>query len=201
MNNKEDIGSTVENADRKDPQSLTSRNKYGFMLRTAYGILVFIVLFFSLQANTGCNIYKFNEAVVPDSITTIKVNFIENRAPYVNPQLSPRLTDRLRQKIISQTRLSQTNNDNADWVLTGTVTNYSFSTSGISQQREATNRITIGVNITIDDRKSNKQTDHSVSRSFEFAATQSIQQAEAALAEEIIRSLADDIFNKIFSNW
>jgi hypothetical protein len=171
------------------------------MLRTSYFLLIFLLLFFAASTNNSCKIYKFNEAVVPDSIKTIKVNFIENRAPYVNPQLSPRLTDRLRQKIVSQTRLSQTNNDNADWIIGGNITNYSFSTSGISGQREATNRLTIGLNIIINDQKSNKQTDYAVSRSFEFSASQSIQQAEASLAEEIIRSLADDIFNRIFSNW
>jgi hypothetical protein len=158
-------------------------------------------LFFTSLVNTGCGIYKFNEAVVPDSIKTIKVNFIENKAPYVNPTLSPRLTDKLRQKIVSQTRLSQTNNDNADWIINGNISSYGFSTSGISQQKEATNRLTVGVHITINDQKANKTTDYDVSRSFEFAATQSIQQAEASLGDEIIRSLTDDIFNKIFSNW
>jgi Lipopolysaccharide-assembly len=171
------------------------------VLRTSYFVLVIALLFFAASTNSSCNIYKFNEAVVPDSIKTIKINFIENKAPYVNPQLSPRLTDRLRQKIISQTKLAQTNNDNADWVITGNVSNYAFSTSAISQQREATNRLTIGVRITINDQKSNKTTDYDVSRSFEFAASQTIQQAEATLGDEIIRSLTDDIFNKIFSNW
>ena len=151
--------------------------------------------------NTGCGIYKFKDISIPDSIKTVKVNFIENKAPYVNPQLTPRLTDRLRQKIVSQTRLSQTNNDNADWVISGAVTSYGFSTSGISEQREATNRLTIGVHISIEDQKSGKTTEYDVSRNFEFAASQSIQQAEAALADEIIRGLTDDIFNRLFSNW
>jgi hypothetical protein len=166
------------------------------------GSIVFIAILFLVGfSNSGCGIYKFNEAVVPDSIKTIKINFIENKAPYVNPQLSPRLTDRLRQKIVSQTKLSQTNNDNADWIINGNISSYGFSTSGISQQREATNRLTVGVHITINDQKANVSTDYDVSRSFEFAASQSIQQAEANLGEEIIRSLTDDIFNKIFSKW
>jgi hypothetical protein len=158
-------------------------------------------LFFTSLVNTSCNIYKFNEAVVPDSIKTIKINFIENKAPYVNPTLSPRLTDKLRQKIVGQTKLSQTNNDNADWIINGAVTSYGFSTSGISQQQVASNRLTVGVHITINDQKANKTTEYDVSRSFEFAASHSIQQAESSLGEEIIRSLTDDIFNKIFSNW
>jgi hypothetical protein len=173
--------------------------------KTAYRLAIILplaaFLFFTSMVNTGCGIYKFNEAVVPDSIKTIKVNFIENKAPYVNPTLSPRLTDKLRQKIVSQTRLSQTNNDNADWIISGNISNYGFSTSAISQQQVASNRLTVGVHITINDQKANKTTEYDVSRSFEWAASQSIQQAEASLGDEIIRSLTDDIFNKIFSNW
>jgi len=172
-----------------------------FILRTFYLIIISIVLFFGASLNSGCKIYKFNEAIVPDSIKTIKINFIENRAPYINPQLSPRLTDRLRQKITGQTKLTQTNNDNADWVISGYVSNYSFSTSGISNQREVSNRLTVSAKITVNDQKANKSTDYDVSRNFEFSASQSIQQAEASLGDEIIRSLTDDIFNKLFSNW
>jgi hypothetical protein len=173
--------------------------------KTAYRLAIILplaaFLFFTSLVNTGCGIYKFNEAVVPDSIKTIKVNFIENKAPYVNPTLSPRLTDKLRQKIVSQTRLSQTNNDNADWIINGNISSYGFTTSGISQQKVASNRLTVSVHITLNDQKANKTTDYDVSRSFEFAASQSIQQAEASLGDEIIRSLTDDIFNKIFSTW
>lgn len=151
--------------------------------------------------NSGCNVYKFNEATVPDSIKTVKVNFIENRARYVNPQVSPRLTDKLRQKIVSQTRLNQTNNENADWDISGVITDYTFSTSAIVNQQVANNRLTVSVHITLNDRKADKVTDYDVSRSFEFKANLSFQQAENALGDEIIRTLTDEIFNRLFSNW
>ena len=173
--------------------------------KSAYRLVIILplaaFLFFTSLVNSGCGIYKFNEAVVPDSIKTIKINFIENKAPYVNPTLSPRLTDKLRQKIVGQTRLKQTNNDNADWVISGNISSYGFSTSGISQQQVASNRLTVGVHITRIDQRSNVSKDYDVNRSFEFAASQTIQQAEASLGDEIIRSLTDDIFNKIFSAW
>lgn len=163
-----------------------------------------IVCAFSLVAifsNSGCNIYKFNEATIPDSIKTVKVNFIENKAQYINPQLSPRLTDKIRQKIVGQTRLSQTNSDNADWEISGYISQYSFSTSAISGQQVATNRLTIAVHITLNNRKADEIKDHDVNRSFEFKGNQSYQQAEATLLDEITRTLTDEIFNKLFSNW
>jgi len=164
-------------------------------------VFALAILFFISAGNSSCNVYKFRDIAIPDSIKTIKVNFIENRAPYVNPQLSPRLTDKLRQKIVSQTRLSQTNNDNADWDIKGYVSNYSSSTSGISQQQVATNRLTVTVHITVNDQKANKTQEYDVSRNFEYAASKSLTQAESELAEEMIRGLTDDIFNRIFSNW
>ncbi len=152
-------------------------------------------------AFSGCRVYRFVDVSIPDSIRVVKINFIENKAPYINPQLSQRLTDRLRQKILSQTRLSQTNGDNADWEINGEIRDYSVTTSGISGGQTTNNRLTIAVHITVYDRKAGKPSEYDVSRSFEFDSRKSLQQAEAELAETINRDLTDDIFNRIFSNW
>ena len=168
------------------------------------GLAAFFIMacaLFLAPSLTSCNIYKFNEATIPDSIKTVKINFIENKARYINPQLSPRLTDKLRQKIIGQTRLTQTNNDNMDWEISGFITDYTFSTSAISGQQAANNRLSVSVHITLNDRKSDKTTDYDVSRSFEFKGNKSFQQAESELGDEMIRTLTDEIFNKLFSNW
>lgn len=173
---------------------MLSTKKISFFIAAA--ILIAAALF----GNSSCGIYKFNDASVPDSIKTVKVNFIENRATYVNPQLSPRLADKLRQKIIGQTKLIQTNNE-PDWEIDGTITQYSFSTSAITGQQAANNRLTVAVQMVLSDRKANKTEKIDVSRSFEFKGNQSFQQAENDLAEEMIRTLTDDIFNKLFSKW
>jgi len=183
---------------RKDHSVAKRKNKTRNVF--VFGIAV-IVLFSLSLGNSSCSVYKFRDIAIPDSIRTIKVNFIENRAPYVNPLLSPRLTDRLKQKIITQTKLSQTNNDNADWDVKGYISNYTSSTSGISQQQVATNRLTVTVHISVNDQKANKTQEYDVSRNFEYSATKSLSQAESELADDIIRGLTDDIFNRIFSNW
>ena len=53
---------------------------------------------------TGCRVYTFNDAVIPSDVKTVKIGFFENRARYVNPQLSPKLTDKVQTKITSQTK-------------------------------------------------------------------------------------------------
>ena len=166
-----------------------------------WALLVIPLLLLIVPSFTSCNIYKFNEATIPDSIKTVKVNQIENRAQYINPQLSQRLSDKLRQKIVGQTRLSQTNNDNADWEISCTIQQYSFSTSAISNQQAATNRLTVAIHIILNNRKADEVKDYDVSRSFEFKGNQSFQQAEATLLEEMTRTLTDEIFNRLFSNW
>ena len=188
---------------KKGQQATGNRQKARalYIRRAVFFAIVISLLFFIAFSNSSCNVYKFHDIAIPDSIKTIKINFIENRAPYVNPLLSPRLTDRLRQKIVSQTRLSQTNNDNADWDINGYISNYTSSTSGISNQQVATNRLTVTVHVSVNDQKANKTQEYDVSRNFEYSATKSLTQAESELADEIIRGLTDDIFNRIFSNW
>lgn len=150
----------------------------------------------------GCKVYKFNDVSIPTEIKTVRAQYIENKARYINPQLSPQLTDKLRQKIVSQTRLTQVNNETADYDIAGSVTQYDVTTSGISSQQVATNRLTVGVSLTVLDRKTGKEPRTvSASRSFDFSATLTLPQAEQRLQEEIIRNLTDEIFNKIFSDW
>jgi outer membrane lipopolysaccharide assembly protein LptE/RlpB len=157
--------------------------------------------------STGCHVYSFNDiGTIPDSVKTVRINFIENRAPYVNPQLSPTLTDRLKQKITSQTRLTQTNNDNAHYDIHGFISDYSVSTSGVSTNQNGVsqgsiNRLTVTVHITLNNQLSNTTKEFDVTRNFDFNANQSLQAAEAGLMSDMIRNLTDDIFNRIFSDW
>ncbi|SRR6266496_628038 len=156
-----------------------------------------------LFLNSRCHVsYGLRDLSIPDSIKTVKVNYIENKARYVNPQLSQKLTEKLRQKIVGQTRLTQTNSDNADWEITGYVSDYSVSTSGISQRQASTNRLNVSVSITLFKRRENIQLDPvSVSHSFDFPANRTLQAAERDLLDEIVRNMTDEIFNQIFSGW
>lgn len=152
--------------------------------------------------NSSCGIYSFADVSIPDSIKSIRINFIENRAPYVNPQLSPSLTDRVKQKIVNQTRLTQTNNDNAHYDVSGYISDYSVSTTGVSQNRGVMNRLTVSVHITLKNQLSDAPPkEYDVTRSFEFDANLTLQRAESRLLEEMVRNLTDDIFNRIFSEW
>ena len=147
--------------------------------------------------------YGFKDtAPIPPEVKTFRVNFFENRAEYKNPQLSPALTEKLKQKIISTTRLRQTNDDDAHYDISGYVSQYYTSTTGISATTTSLNRLTANFHLifknTLDEKK-NFEAD--VTYSIDFDANLSLTQVEQSKGDEIARNLTDAIFNKIFSNW
>lgn len=179
----------------------TTAKKYRSLF-VAIPLLALVLLTLSLSS---CGIYGFSErGQVTDSARTVKVTTFENKASYVNPQVSPTLSERLRLKIVNQTKLTNTNNDNADYTITGYVADYSVSTTGVTssngQQQSSLNRLTVRVHVSLS-KFGNQPEEFDVSRSFDFSAQQSLQAAEASLLDEMIRNLTDEIFNHIFSNW
>ncbi len=190
---------------------MREHNLSGHKLKPFSGAGIFIAISIALLvinlSFSSCGVYSFNDVgTIPDSIKTVKINFIENRAPYINPQLSPALTEKLKQKISSQTRLTSTTSDNAHWDISGQIRDYSVTTTGVTntngRQQSSINRLNVSVHIVLVDQLTNKPTqEFDVSRSFDFDAALSIQQAERTLLDEMIRNLTDEIFNRIFSNW
>ncbi len=171
-------------------------------MKNNVSILRLIIVFLVTTLLSSCGIYSFKDAVIPDNVKTIKIGFIENKARYVNPQLAPLLTDKLQQKIISQTKLTRTNSDDAHYQIFATITNYDPSqTVGVSEKQASTNRLTVTVHVVLKKTLDNKEQEFDVSRNFDFSANLSLSQAEAQLLEDIVRNISDDIFNQIFSNW
>ena len=149
----------------------------------------------------SCN-YSFNDTNIPENAKTVKVNFFPNKARYQNPQLSQQITERLRLKINNQTRLTNVQTDEADLDISGWISDYSVTTTGVSNQQAAINRLTVTVHVILKNRldeKGNIEAD--VSRNFDFAASLSLNQAEAQLGDVIVRNMVDEMFNRIFSNW
>lgn len=164
--------------------------------------LIFFAGTIMLFVNMSCGIYSFRDAVIPENVKTIKIGFIDNKARYINPQLGPLLTDKLQQKIMSQTKLTRTNSDDAHYQIYATITNYDPSqTVGVSGREASTNRLTVTVHVLLKKTLDNKEQEFDVTRNFDFSANLSLTQAESQLMEDIVRNVSDDIFNQIFSNW
>lgn len=149
----------------------------------------------------SCNVYSFTGAAIEGK--TINVHFIENKARNIVPSLAASFTEKLRQRILSQTSLSQINSDNTDYDVQGEITDYSVTVASITgTDISAKNRLTITVSIQFINRKNEKNNfSQSFSRFADFNADQNIQNVENALIATISDQLADDIFNKAFVNW
>jgi len=166
-----------------------------------FAILSFLLITFSFAT---CK-YSFKDtSPIPADITTFRVNLFGNRARYINPTVAPQLTEKLRQKIISQTRLRETKNDDANYDISGYVSDYSVVTSGVANQSAGTNRLNVTFHLifknTVDpDPAKSFETD--LTTNYDFAASLTLQQAESSLMDNILKNVTDAIFNKIFSNW
>ena len=157
----------------------------------------------------SCKIYSFKDVSIPAEVKNIHILYIENRAALVNPQLAPQLNDALRQKINNQaSRLQQIPTSDADYEVSGWVSGYNYSTSGVSNQQASSNRLSVTVHIVFKNHldPTGKKVppadfEADVTRNFDFSAQTSITDAEPQLLPTIVSNLTDEIFNKLFSNW
>jgi lipopolysaccharide assembly LptE-like protein len=157
----------------------------------------------------SCKIYSFKDVSIPAQVKSIHIGYIENRARYVDPLLAPQLNDKLRQKISSQaSKLAQLQTPDADYDVTGSITDYSVTTSGISNQRAASNRLSVTVHLIFKNHldPSGKTVapadfEADVTRNFDFDATLTLTDAGPKLLPDIVTNMTDEIFNKLFSNW
>ena len=153
----------------------------------------------------GCGVYSLTGASITGK--TINIHTLQNRAPNVAPSLSTVLTNKMRDKILSQTGLTAVNSDNADYDMEGTITAYNVSFTGVTTSTtgtptSSTNRLTITVEINFKNHKDDKASfKQSFSRFDDYPASQQLTAAEPQLIENISTLLAQDIFNKAFVNW
>jgi hypothetical protein len=174
------------------------------LIFSGFAKLAFIALMV-MCGLTACKIYSFKDVSIPPEVKTINIGFIENRARYVEPQLSPQLTDKLKQKISNQTKLTQVQND-ADYDVTAYVSEYNVTTAGVSNQNASINRLTVSVHLALKNKLNDQKLgtpdfETDISRNFDFPASQSLNDAQANLTPQIVQQLTDDMFNRLFSNW
>jgi hypothetical protein len=167
------------------------------LMFTAITIMAFTV---------SCGVYSFKDVSIPPQVKTIRVGFIENRSRYVDPQLSPLLTDKFKTKISSQTKLVQIQSESADYDVSAYISDYSVSTAGVSNQAASINRLTVTVHLSLKNKYADQKIgtpdfDTDITRIFDFPATQNLNDAQAQLEPQIVSQLSDDMFNRLFSNW
>ncbi|MCO4292911.1 LPS assembly lipoprotein LptE [Solitalea sp. MAHUQ-68] len=167
--------------------------------------LIYLAVF-SLLAHslTGC--YSFTGASIPPTVKTFSVQFFENRAPLVDPTLSQKFTESLKDRITRQSPLGLTKTI-GDVNFEGTITGYriepvSFTSTGETGSAEQ-NRLTITVQVKYTNTKDEKLSfDQSFSQFENFSKSQNLSGTfQIEVNQLIIDKLTTDIYNRAFSNW
>lgn len=145
--------------------------------------------------------YGFSGGSIPEGTKTYTVEFFENTAPIVNPTLSQTFTEALKERIRSQSSLSQVDND-GDAIFEGRITGYSIAPAAVEAgtDRAALNRLSITVNVKYTNNvKPEDNFEQPFTRFKDFSG--SIPAQEETLIRDINQMLTEDIFNRAFANW
>jgi hypothetical protein len=166
--------------------------------------LVIIFLTIAVALFTACKGgYTFTGASIPANAKTISVSTFPNYAATVNPQLSQKLTDDLRNLFSSQTSLNVVNGGTADLEISGEITAYTTRAAALSSKDEVSmNRLSITIKVRF---VNNCDPDASFEQSFtryrDYNAQLNFSSVESGLMSEIVSELCDDVFNKSVVNW
>ena len=146
--------------------------------------------------------YSFTGASIPPGAKTISVATFPNYAATVNPQLSQKLTDDLRNLFSSQTSLNVVNG-NADMEVSGEITAYTTRAAALSSKDEVSmNRLSITIKVRfVNNVDHNADFEQSFTRYRDYNAQLNFSSVENSLMTEIVSELCDDVFNKSVVNW
>ncbi len=160
------------------------------------------ILALALLATTSCGVYSFTGASISPETKTISIDRFPNTALTVEPTLSQKFTDALRDKFTRETTLVLVNSG-GDLRMKGNITNYRTSPVAIQgNETAALNRLTISVEVTYDNLKEDsKSFKSSFSRFEDYPSTQNLNDVKDGLIDTIIEMLVQDIFDKAVVNW
>ncbi|WP_374165737.1 LptE family protein [Arcticibacter sp. MXS-1] len=154
-----------------------------------------------LLLTQSCGIYSFSGASIPANMKTVTVQFFENNAPLVVPNLSQQFTEALKERIRNQSRLSVVR-ENGDGVFEGRITDYSIKSAAVTgNERAEATRLTITVSVKFTNTLNNELSFEQAFSRYREIRGSNIQSQEQQLIREINNDLTEDIFNRAFANW
>ena len=166
--------------------------------------LIYIIMCVITLTVVSCSVsYKFNMSSIDyTKVKTIQIADFPIRSSYVWGPMGPMFNNKLKEQYADHTKLSQVKR-NGDLKIEGEITNYSqrnksVSAEGYSAQTELS--ITVNVRFT-------NNTNHQEDFEQQFTATASYEttQSLAAVQEQLVTAMIDDIVDQIFNatvaNW
>ncbi|MBN2524328.1 MAG: hypothetical protein JXB24_13735 [Bacteroidales bacterium] len=136
------------------------------------------------------------------NLETVSVQYFANRATRVNPTLSQKFTDGLKEFLESNTKLRVVNTI-GDVDFSGEIKNYQINLEAVAAgDIAAKTRFTIAIRVKYTNSiNPDDNFDTSFSAFRVFDSSQNFTSVEEELTEEIIDEILDKIYNKAFVNW
>ena len=172
-------------------------------LKTKYRIQGLFISLLLILVLGGCSVnYSFTGASIPPEVKTINIKFFPNNATLVEPTLSQKVTDALRDKFVNETSLVLVN-EGGDLIMEGSITQYRTTPVSIQgDDQAALNRLTITLDVVYTNSFDEKMSfDTQFSRFADYSSDLNLADVEDALIEEINTMLVQDVFNKAVINW
>jgi hypothetical protein len=165
-------------------------------------IRLILISFCFLVLTNSCKIYSLSGASISKEVKTATVPYFQNRAQQVQPMLSRNLTEKLKDKIQSQTTLKLVN-ESGDALFEGVITNYSTQPMAIQGDNTAAkNRLSITVSVKYTNAKDSQyEYETSFTRFEDYDSNKTLDSVENDLIDKIADQLVEDIFNRAFVNW
>lgn len=150
---------------------------------------------------TSCGIYSFTGADTGNA-KTFQVNFFQNNAELIEPQLDFDFTNALQDLIQNQTNLNLVNSG-GDLIFEGEITEYRIAPmTATAQNTAAQNRLTMAVMVryfnTLDEEKDFEQR---FTFFYDYPANVQLNSVKDEAHQELFDRITQDIFNTSLANW
>jgi len=140
---------------------------------------------------------------IDPNLKTLSVETFSNESAIIVPTLSQDFTEAIRDRFLSQSRLSLTNGS-ADVEVSGSIYDYSIRPTSITgDETAAQNQLTIAVKVSF---TNNVNTNESWEKTFSststpFSSSLDFNSIEGDIITEVIEQLTQDIFNQSLGKW
>jgi len=168
-------------------------------------LVLFVALICFILICPACKL-SLNGASIPPNMKTIRVDFFENNAALVVNNLSTTFTEALKDRIRNTTRLSIVRSEEADAIMSGSITDYNIAPVSINATANnvapiaGASRLSITVSVKYIDNLDKKNSfEQTFTKTENFSGD--IATHEQALITDLNKQLTEDIFNKAFANW
>jgi len=154
-----------------------------------------------MTITVGCRVYSFTGTSIDPNVKTVSVDNFPNLATIVSPNLSQNLSEKLKDKLIAETRLNLQDGE-SDIEFSGDITNYYVAPAAAGANDQANlNRLTIEARINYLNSVTSKKWTETFRGYEDFDANSNLSDVEEELEELIVVKLIDQVFNKAFTNW